>query len=139
MIIKETETEKLGKISSVADLKQAVEKLEQKRVLLEEGIKEDVHSILEGLRPSNILKNTVHHLKESGEIRNNLLMIALGLGAGYFSKRLLVGKSAGVLKKTLGTALQYGIAALVSRKKNKEEKSDRNPKRKNLFGKILSP
>jgi hypothetical protein len=59
------------------------------------------------------------------------------LGAGFFSKKLLVGKSAGMLKKTLGIALQYGIAALVAKKKDKEEKSGSDTKRKNLLEKIL--
>jgi hypothetical protein len=136
-MIEETEIEKHGKITSVADLNLAIEKLERKRMLLEENMKEDVHTILEGLKPSNILKNTMHHFQESSEIRSNLLKVALGLGAGYFSKRLLVGKSAGMLKKTLGIALQYGIAALVAKKKDKEEKSGSETKRKNLLEKIL--
>jgi hypothetical protein len=136
-MIEETEIEKHGKITSVADLNLAIEKLERKRMLLEENMKEDVHTILEGLKPSNILKNTMHHFQESSEIRSNLLKVALGLGAGYFSKRLLVGKSAGMLKKTLGIALQYGIAALVAKKKDKEEKSGSDTKRKNLLEKIL--
>jgi hypothetical protein len=136
-MIEETEIEKLGKITSVADLNLAIEKLERKRILLEENIKEDVHAILEGLKPSNILKNTLHHFQESSEIRSNLLKVALGLGAGFFSKKLLVGKSAGMLKKTLGIALQYGIAALVAKKKDKEEKSGSDTKRKNLLEKIL--
>jgi hypothetical protein len=136
-MIEETEIEKLGKITSVADLNLAIEKLERKRILLEENIKEDVHTILEGLKPSNILKNTLHHFQESSEIRSNLLKVALGLGAGFFSKKLLVGKSAGMLKKTLGIALQYGIAALVAKKKDKEEKSGSDTKRKNLLEKIL--
>jgi hypothetical protein len=136
-MIEETEIEKHGKITSVADLNLAIEKLERKRMLLEENMKEDVHTILEGLKPSNILKNTMHHFQESSEIRSNLLKVALGLGAGYFSKKLLVGKSAGMLKKTLGIALQYGIAALVAKKKDKEEKSGSDTKRKNLLEKIL--
>jgi hypothetical protein len=137
-MIEETEIEKNGKITSVGDLNLAIEKLEIKRMLLEENMKEDVHAILEGLKPSNILKNTMHQFQESSEVRNNLLKVALGLGAGYFSKKLLVGKTAGMLKKTLGTALQYGIAALVAKKKDKEEKSGSDTKRKNLLEKILS-
>ncbi len=137
-MIEEKEIGKHGKITSVGDLELAIERLERKRMLLEENMKDDVHAILEGLKPSNILKNTMHHFQESSEIRSNLLKVALGLGAGYFSKRLLVGKSAGMFKKTLGTALQYGIAALVAKKKDKEEKSESDTKRKNLLEKILS-
>src|ERR1022692_229706 len=103
-------------INNEFDLDLAIIKLERRRLLLEEDLKNDFHSIVEGLRPTNILKHTVQEIQESTTLRNNLLKVALGLGAGYFSRKLLVGKSAGVVKKLLGTALQYGITNLVAKK-----------------------
>ena len=94
-----------------------------------------MHIILESLKPANILKHTIHEVQESTELKHNLLKVALGLGAGYFSRKLIIGKSAGLLKKALGTALQYGITNFVA--KNDNENGSYRPKKKNLFKRIL--
>lgn len=126
-----------GKINNVSDLEMAVKRLERKKLLLEENLKDEFHTILESLKPANILKHTIHEVQESTEIKHNLFKVALGLGAGYFSRKLVVGKSAGIVKKALGTALQYGITNFIS-KKNDNEEGNHSPKKKNLFKRILS-
>lgn len=132
----------LGKINNISDLDAAIKRLERKKLLLEESLKDDFHAIVESLKPANIIKHTIHEVQESTELRHNLLKVALGLGAGYFSRKLVVGKSAGILKKALGTALQYGITNFVARKSDKEsdkeEVSGLHSKKKNLFKRILS-
>ena len=128
---------KLEMIANTSDLEVAIKRLERKKALMEEDIKDYGHTILESLKPTNILKNTIHEVQESTELKHNLLKVALGLGAGYFSRKLIIGKSAGLVKKALGTALQYGITNFVAKKKDKED--DAYPARKkNLFKKILS-
>jgi hypothetical protein len=66
------------------------------------------------------------------------LKVALGLGAGYFSRKLVIGKSAGIVKKALGTALQYGITNFIAKKDEATEADEYQPKKKNLFQRILS-
>lgn len=104
---------------------------------MEEDLKDQVHVILESLKPTNILKHTIHEVQESTELKHNLLKVALGLGAGYFSRKLVIGKSAGLVKKALGTALQYGITNFVARK-NEQEDTSYPRRKKNLFKRILS-
>ena len=133
----EIATKKLEQIANVSDLNAAIKRLERKKFLLEENLKDDFHSVLESLKPANILKHTLHEVQESTELKHNLFKVALGLGAGYFSRKLVVGKSAGILKKALGTALQYGITNFISKKNNPDE-IGYHPKRKNLFKRILS-
>ena len=128
---------KLEKIANTADLDLAIKRLERKKALMEEDLKDHVHIILESLRPTNILKHTIHEVQESTEIKHNLFKVALGLGAGYFSRKLVIGKSAGLVKKALGTALQYGITNFVAEKNDRDDSSYR-PGKKNLFRKILS-
>ncbi|MEO8823156.1 MAG: hypothetical protein ABI366_06235 [Ginsengibacter sp.] len=127
---------KLEIIASTTDLKDAIKRLERRKAVLEEELKDRFHEIAEDLKPKNILKNTIAEVQESTVLKNNLLKVALGLGAGYFSRKLLVNKSAGFVKKALGAALQYGITNFVA-KKNYEE-SDDHPKKKSLFRRILS-
>jgi len=116
----------------------AIKRLERKKLLLEENLKDDFHTLLQSLKPTNILKNTIHEVQESPELKHNLLKVVLGLGAGYFSRKLVVGKSAGIVKKALGAALQYGITSFVAKKNGKEEESGLYSKKKNLFKRILS-
>lgn len=127
-----------GMINSVPDLEAAIKRLERKKFLLEEGIKDDFHAILESMKPTNILKHTIHEVQQSTDLKHNLFKVALGVGAGYFSRKLVVGKSAGIVKKALGAALQYGITNFVAKKNNNEEENVLHVKKKNLLKKIIS-
>ena len=135
----ETAKEKLEMIANTSDLDTAIKRLERKRSLQEEELREHFHIILESLKPTNILKHTLHEVQESTPLKHNLFKVALGLGAGYFSRKLVIGKSAGLVKKALGTALQYGITQFVA-KKDGDEFTDNtyNPQKKNLFKRIFS-
>ena len=133
----DTAASKLEKIANTTELGVAIKRLERKRMLLEEDLKDEVHVIMESLKPTNILRHTIHEVQESTELKHNLLKVALGLGAGYFSRKLVIGKSAGIVKKVLGTALQYGITHFVAKKDAKED-GTYQPRKKNLFQRILS-
>jgi hypothetical protein len=130
--------EKLEAIANTTDLSVAIKRLERKRQRLEEELKDDFHTILQELKPTNLLKNTLHEIQESTPLKHNLLKVALGLGAGYFSRKLVIGKSAGIVKKALGTALQYGITNFIAKKDDDTETDEYQPKKKNLFQRILS-
>ncbi|MGH2566287.1 MAG: hypothetical protein ACRDE5_17340, partial [Ginsengibacter sp.] len=78
----ETFGENSLKIASMSELTTAIKRLERKRMLLEEDLKDEFHAVLESLKPSNILKNTIHEVQESTELKHNLFKVALGLGAG---------------------------------------------------------
>ena len=109
-------------------------------MILEEDMKDHMHQILTSLQPANLLKTTLHEVQESTPLKHNLLKLAVGLGAGYFSRKLVVGKSAGIVKKALGTALQFGITQFVAKKHDDdpEDAGTYQPKKKNLLKRILS-
>jgi hypothetical protein len=136
----ETAQEKLEIIANTTDLATAIKRLERRRNFLGEDLKDHFHLVLEELKPTNILKNTLHEVQESTNLKHNLLKVAIGLGAGYFSRKMIVGKSAGVVKKALGTALQYGITNFIAKKDDSIEENnlDYPPKKKSLLRRILS-
>ncbi|MGN6194863.1 MAG: hypothetical protein ACTHOB_07990 [Ginsengibacter sp.] len=135
----ESAEEKLEMIASTSDLATAIKRLERKKAVMEEDLKDHFHILLEDLKPKNILKNTIDEVQESTELKHNLFKVALGLGAGYFSRKMVVGKSAGILKKALGTALQYGVTNFVAKKEDEDENVyNAKPKKKNLLQRILS-
>jgi hypothetical protein len=136
----ETADEKLEMIANTTDLSTAIKRLERRKSVMEEGLKDDFHTLLEDLKPKNILKNTLEEVQESTQLKHNLLKVAVGLGAGYFSRKMIVGKSAGLVKKALGTALQYGITNFVAKKNDDADENEysSSPKKKNLFRRIFS-
>ncbi len=130
---------KLLKIANTTELDTAIKRLERKIKLQEVELQDQFHAILVSLKPTNILRTTIHEVQESPELKHNLFKVALGLGAGYFSRKMVVGKSAGLVKKALGTALQFGVTQFIA-KKNGEETNPGKPHthKKNLFKRILS-
>ena len=130
--------EKLEVIANTTDLSTAIKRLERRKFIMEEDLKDHFHVLLDDLKPANILKNTLQEVQESTSLKHNLLKVAIGLGAGYFSRKMVIGKSAGFVKKALGTALQYGITNFIAKKKEDSPQDDLDPKKKNLLQRILS-
>lgn len=114
----------MKKIHNAAELKNRILELESQRIVDEQAMKSQFHETYEQFKPANILKNTVKEVTSSPKFRHNLLNIALGIGTGFLSKKLIVGKDAGLVKKTLGTILQFGVTALVARSKSNEEETE---------------
>lgn len=132
--------EKLEMIANTTDLSTAIKRLERRKMVMEEDLKDHFHILLDTLKPKNILKSTLDEIQESTPLKHNLLKLAVGLGAGYFSRKMVIGKSAGIVKKALGTALQYGVTQFVARKDDDIDNDiySTQPKRKSLLKRILS-
>ena len=129
---------KLQKIANTTELDTAIKRLERKVKIQEAELQDHFHTLLVSLKPTNILKTTIHEVQESPELKHNLFRVALGLGAGYFSRKMVVGKSAGLVKKALGTALQFGVTQFISKKNENTPANYSMPKKKNLLKRILS-
>lgn len=129
---------KLEKVANTTDLDTAIKRLKRKAELQEADIQDHIHTILVSLKPTNLLKTTIHEVQESTELKHNLFKVALGLGAGYFSRKMVVGKSAGLVKKALGTALQYGVTQFISKKDERGNNNVQRSKKKNILQRILS-
>jgi hypothetical protein len=126
----------MKKIHTAEELKGAILELEAKKIVTEEALRKQFHETLETFKPSNIVKNTVSEVSASPQFRHNFLNLALGLGAGYISKKIATGKKAGLLAKTAGTALQFGIASLIA--KNKANEEEVGHKKGSLLSRIFS-
>lgn len=133
----ETAKEKLEKIANTTDLQTAIQRLDRRRHLQEEELRTHFHELMVSLKPTNILKSTLQEVQESTPLKHNLFKLAVGLGAGYFSRKLIVSESAGLLKKALGTAVQYGITNFIA--KRPEDDNGHGGERKNSWFKKLIP
>ncbi len=112
----------MKKIHKAEELKNAILELEAKKIVAEDELKKQFHTTLETFKPSNIIKNTVSEVTASPLFKHNILNLAIGLGAGYLTKKVAVGRKAGLFARTIGTALQFGVTSLIAKNKANEEK-----------------
>jgi len=112
----------MKKILKAEELKNAILELEAKKIVSEEALKKQFHETVETLKPANILKNTVSEVTASPQFKHNILNLAVGLGAGYLTRKIAVGRKAGLLARTVGTVLQFGVTSLIAKNKANEEK-----------------
>ena len=126
----------MKKIYKAEELKNAILELEAKKAVTEEAMKRQFHETLEIFKPSNIVKNTVSEVSASPQFRHNFINLALGLASGYVTNKIATGKKAGLLAKSLGTALQFGVTSLVT--KNKANEKEVGSKKGSLLQRIFS-
>lgn len=138
MTNEETAKSILLEVADTTNLNLAIKRLEARRFLQEEELKADFHLLLNDLKPINLLKTTLQEVQESTPLKHNLLKIAVGLGAGYFSRKMVIGKSAGIVKNALGTALQYGITSLIAKKKDAGVEGYPQGKKRGLLKRLLA-
>ena len=101
-------------ITSEISLRDAINRLEQKRI--EEGIliKNEIHHVYESMKPVNLIKNAFKEVAESAEIKDNILNNSIGLMAGYLSKKAFESVTKSPAKKIIGTAIMLGVKNLIA-------------------------
>jgi hypothetical protein len=101
-------------ITSVAELKNAILFLEDEQAIKGQLLKEQFLLTYESLKPLNLLKNTLKEISSSPYLVDNILGTATGLATGYLSKKVFIGASANIIRKLLGSVLQFGITNAVA-------------------------
>lgn len=100
-------------ITTSTELRDAILLLEERQAVQGLVLKEQFFTVVESVKPINILRSTLSQVKSSPDLLSGMLSTTVGLAAGYLSKRTLVGSSANLFKKLLGTVLQFGITTMV--------------------------
>jgi hypothetical protein len=101
-------------ITSVAEIKNAIQVLEAEQAAKGELLKEQFYITYESLRPVNFLKSIVKDLSSSPYMIENILGSAVGLASGYVSKKIVVGASSNIVRRLMGSILQFGVTNLVA-------------------------
>jgi|SRR5450432_1026830 len=110
-------------ITNVAQLHSTIAELQNKAYAQERDIAENFKSVTESLKIQNIVKHSLGSLFK-GQDKENIVNILLGLTSGFISRKLLLGKTGGLIGKNLGRVIQWGVAGLVSKNADKiKEKS----------------
>ena len=106
------------KVTNSDELAAAIAELELKSAAQKVDMQETFAAVSENLKPLNLVKNGVRSVF-SGEHKEDILNALIGLGSGFLSRRLILGKSNGIMGKTVGKAIQWGMAGLVSKNAEK--------------------
>jgi hypothetical protein len=119
-------------IKNSEDLRAAILELEKRKQREQQQLVENFHVFKESLTPLNLIKSTINKVRQTPGITSTVLKATVGLGVGLLSKRLLLGKFPGFLKKIIGSAIEMGVAGFVT-KKSDNIKSTGGQFFKNLF------
>ncbi len=101
-------------INSVSELKAAIQLLEVEQSIKGQQLKEQLYITYESLRPVNILRKTLNEIISFSYQTDNISGGAIGLISGLLSKKLFIGKSGNVLRKLLGSVLQFGVMNIIT-------------------------
>jgi hypothetical protein len=102
------------KITSVTQLREAIFLLEIKQVAEKQLLKDEFKTTFENLQPINLIKKTLSELTTAPNFKGKVLNAILSIGAGYLSKKVMIGATHNPLKQILGAALQIGVTKTVS-------------------------
>jgi len=101
------------------DIHTRIAELEMLALQQEEELKITAKEIIHDLKPANLIKNVFSSTVKSPGFTRNLFRGALGLAAGFLSKKIVVMGSTNVVKKAIGTVVELGVAKVVANKADK--------------------
>lgn len=78
-------------------------------------LREQFHIAYESIKPINLIKNLVHEVTASPEIKEDVTSNVMGLATGFISKKIMIDENGSTFKKVIGTVLQFAVANVVSK------------------------
>ena len=80
-----------------------------------QGIKNEVTAIKEQLNPINLIKNAVGEVKHNLGENNEILKSIFSFGVGYFSSKIIVGKSDSKFRKLVSSLVLMGVTKFIDK------------------------
>jgi hypothetical protein len=102
-------------ITSTAGLKDAIQLLEVEQGIKEQLLKDQLYLTYESLKPVNLIRNTLKEISSSPYLIDNISGTAMGLASGFLSKKIFVGASGNMIRKLIGSILQFGVTNIVAK------------------------
>ena len=102
-------------ITSTIRLKNAIQLLEAEQAAKWQLLKEQLNITYTSFKPGNFLTNAFNNMVSSPHLIENILGTTVGLATGYLSKKIVVGASANIFRKLLGSVMQLGVTSAVTR------------------------
>lgn len=105
----------MQKINPTLQLKNAILLLEVDQAIAEQQLKAQFHKTYESLKPINLIKSTLNNVVSTPFSIDSILGTVVGLASGYVSKKIVVGASANIIRKLLGSIMQFGVTNVVAK------------------------
>lgn len=102
--------------NQIQTLGEVISSLEHKRDNQYADLKMQLSKTFNHYKPINLIKENIKDIGGSAIQNTHILETAISLVGGYFSKKIVIGKSKSFAKKLLGYALQYGVSSFISKK-----------------------
>lgn len=103
-------------VSTMQGLETRIRELKKLQAVQTADLRMTAVSIMDSINPSTMLQNVLKDMVHSPEIRSTALNAAIGLGAGFLGKKLIVGDSKNLFKQITGSVLQLLVADFVRKK-----------------------
>ncbi|MDD2412662.1 MAG: hypothetical protein RBS19_02535 [Bacteroidales bacterium] len=103
----------MKKPNPISQLQEKILLLEAKQQNDKVLLKEQFKLSFESLKPLNLVKDAFNELTNLSGFGGETLGTSLGIAAGYFSKKIVVGSSKNPFKKILGSIVQAGVTSYV--------------------------
>lgn len=104
----------MNKISPTENLKIRILQLEIQKSVDLAGLKAELISTGENLKPINLLKNGFREAVTSPGMKQSVMGAAAGLATGYLSKAVIVGSSHNPVKRMIGSVVQLLISSSIA-------------------------
>lgn len=101
-------------ITSKAGLEDAIQILEAEQAIKGQLLKDQFYLTYESLKPVNLLMHTLKEISSSPYLIDNISGTAMGLAGGFLSKKIFVGTSGNLIRKLIGSILQFGVTNIVA-------------------------
>jgi hypothetical protein len=102
------------KPETAEDLAGSIAELELIAARQRKEIQNTYEIVSDNLKPANLVKSGIRSVL-SGTHNDDLMNILIGMGTGFLSRKLIIGKPRGFMGKTVAKALQWGMTGLVSK------------------------
>jgi hypothetical protein len=107
----------MQKISNTAELKASIRELELKTQRQESVLKSDARSTASSFKPANLLKAGVKEIRNTTpDMKTMAINTFVGLAAGAITRKIVMGRNPGIMRRTLGAIVQAGITRFIYRK-----------------------
>ncbi len=103
-------------ITNDASLQQAISNLERQKQLQKIELSAHWETTKESLNPLSLFKNGMSEAFSSPDVLSGLFRGIISLGAGFVTRKLVLGENPGGLRKVVGTVAQTGVTSVAFKK-----------------------
>jgi hypothetical protein len=104
------------KISDMSDVEARVKQLQALQVQQLEEIKSSFRAVGDSLTPANLLKGALRTVVSTPGLKTTAIDGAISAGAGLLGRKLVVRGSGNLIRKAVGTAVQFVLSNFVRNK-----------------------